>query len=126
MMPPWADRSQFGGPNTTPTHMTIEQNLRYGVRTLRKTPGFTALTIAILALGIGANTAIFSLVHAVLLRQLPYHKPEDLVWAWSVRATNDGPFNIPDFIDYRDRNRTLASIAGFAYVNSNLTGRGEP
>jgi len=104
--------------------MGLRQNLRYGARTLRKTPGFTALTIAILALGIGANTAIFSLVHAVLLRQLPYQKPGDLVWAWSVRAANEGPFNISDFIDHR--NRTLASIAGLAEINASLTGKGEP
>ena len=105
--------------------MDLARNLRYALRTLRKTPGFTALTIAILTLGIGANTAIFSLVQAVLLQQLPYERPADLVWIWSVRPDHRGPFNVPDFIDYRDRNRTLESIAAMAETNTNLTGEGE-
>jgi hypothetical protein len=94
--------------------MDLTRNLRYALRTLRKTPGFTALTIAILTLGIGANTAIFSLVHAVLLQQLPYDRPGDLVWIWSMRPDNRGPFNVPDFLDYRDRNRTFESIGAMA------------
>ena len=106
--------------------MDLGRNLRYGVRTLRKTPGFAVLTIAILALGIGANTAIFSLVHAVLLRELPYQQPDRLVSAWSIRPDNRGPFNIPDFLDYRDRNRTLESIAALAETSANLAGQGEP
>ena len=77
-------------------------------------------------LGIGANTAIFSLVKTVLLQQLPYDRPGDLVWVWSIRPDNRGPFNVPDFIDYRDRNRTLESIAAVAETNANLTGEGEP
>jgi len=106
--------------------MDFAAALHYAVRTLRKSPGFTALTIGILALGIGANTAIFRLVHTVLLRQLPYVRPADLVWIWSVRPDNRGPFNVPDFIDYRDRNRTLESIGAFAEISANLTGQGEP
>ena len=92
--------------------MDLTRNLRYALRTLRKTPGFTALTIAILTLGIGANTAIFSLVQAVLLQQLPYDRPGDLVWIWSIRPDHRGPFNVPDFIDYRDRNRTFGIDRG--------------
>src|SRR5262245_55061548 len=106
--------------------MDFKGTLFYAVRTLKKTPGFSVMTILILAFGIGAHTAMFSLVQAVLLRALPCQSPHELVWAWSMRPDNRGPFNVPDFIDYRDRNRTLASIAAFAEVSANLTGQGEP
>jgi putative ABC transport system permease protein len=103
------------------------QDLRYAIRTLQKTPGFTVATVAILAFGIGTNTAIFSLVQSVVLRELPYRDPGRLVWSWSVRSdSRQTPFNIPDFLDYRDRNRTFESISAFADVGANLTGEGEP
>jgi len=106
--------------------MDLTRDLRYALRTLRKTPGFTALTIAILTLGIGANTAIFSFVQAVLLQQLPYDRSGELVWIWSIRPDHRGPFNVPDFLDYRDRNRTFESIGAMAETSANLTGEGEP
>ncbi|HEX4681194.1 MAG TPA: ABC transporter permease, partial [Gemmatimonadaceae bacterium] len=102
------------------------QSVRYAARSLRRSPGFTFATIALLALGIGVNTAIFSLVDAVLLRELPYREPDRLVWLWSVRPENEGPFNTANFLDYRDRNRTLESIGAFAEVNTILTGAGDP
>src|SRR5262249_20578720 len=102
--------------------MSTMQDLRYAIRALRKTPGFTLATVAVLAFGIGTNTAIFSLVESVLLRELPYRNPDRLVWCWSVRSdSRQSPFNIPDFIDYRDRNRTFESISGFTDFAGTLT-----
>src|SRR5262245_5691226 len=88
--------------NTVALTDSLVRNLRYALRSLRRNPMFTVLTVAILALGIGASTAIFSLVQAVLLRQLPYDRPGDVFWMWSIRPDNRGPFNIPDYLDYRD------------------------
>jgi putative ABC transport system permease protein len=106
--------------------MDFKRQLFYACRSLRKTPGFCLMVISIIAVGVGAHTAMFTLVRTVLLRPLPYRAPDQLVWAWSQRPDNRGPFNVPDFIDYRDRNRTLDSIAAYAEVNANLTGNGEP
>ncbi len=103
------------------------QDIRYGLRTLLKQPVFTGVAVLALALGIGGNTAIFSLVNAILLRQLPFRQPEELVWV-SARRTDPGkfPFTLPDFIDYRDQNQSLAGIAAFANWSANLTDRGDP
>ncbi|HEV8701082.1 MAG TPA: ABC transporter permease [Candidatus Polarisedimenticolia bacterium] len=103
------------------------RDLRYGLRTLLRQPVFTGVAALALALGIGGNTAIFSLVNAILLRQLPFRNPEQLVWV-SVRRPEPGqfPFTLPDFIDYRDQNRGLDGIAAFANWSANLTDRGDP
>jgi putative ABC transport system permease protein len=94
---------------------------------LLKRPGFTLVAVLTLALGIGANTAIFSMVNAVLLRELPLKNPEQLVWIWSTRTDRDKAFfSIPNFIDYRDQNQTLAQMAAFANWGANLTERGDP
>jgi predicted permease len=99
------------------------QDLRYSVRVLRQKPGFTFTVIVTLALGIGANTAIFSVVNAVLLRELPFKNPEQVVWVWSTRTDRDkAPFTLPDFLDYRDQNQTLDQIAAFSTIGLNLTG----
>jgi len=102
------------------------QSLRFALRSLRRSPGFALMATLTLALGIGVNTAIFSLVDAVLVRELPYAQADRLVWAWSVRPENEGPFNVADFIEYRDRNRSLASIAAYADTTAILTGVGDP
>jgi len=104
----------------------FRHDLRFALRSLRRSPGFALMTTVTLALGIGVNTAIFSLVDAVLVRELPYAHADRLVWAWSVRPDNEGPFNIADFIEYRDRNRSLASIAAYAETTAILTGVGDP
>ena len=89
--------------------------------------GLSLVAILSLSLCIGANTAIFSLVNAVLLRPLPYRQPEQLVWVWATRTDRDKAYySIPNFIDTRDRQRSFAQLAGFAIWAGNLTGTGEP
>src|SRR3982751_947585 len=108
---------------------SILQDLRYGVRVLWKSPGFTVTAILALALGIGANTAIFSVVNAILLQPLPYEKPEQLVRIGSANArTGDvmGSFSPQDFYDWRARNTVFESIAAYDGWSPSLTGVGEP
>src|SRR5262245_30406374 len=103
------------------------QDLRYGARMLLKSPGFTSIAVITLALGIGANTAVFSLVNSILLRQLPFREPAQLVWVSSRRsAPGKYSFTLPDFIDYRDQNQSLSGIAAYASWSANLTDQGEP
>jgi len=90
---------------------------------LRKSPAFTLAAIITLALGIGATTAIFSVVNSVLLRPLAFKNPDELVWVWSRRPDNNkAPFTVPDLLDYRDQNQTLRDIAGFANIGLSLSG----
>jgi putative ABC transport system permease protein len=107
---------------------TLIQDIRFAVRLLIKNRSFTAVAALTLALGIGANTAIFSLVNAVLLRQLSYKNPDQLVWIWSARTDNRDKtrFSLPDFIDYRDQNQTLEQISAFSTWSANLVNTGEP
>src|SRR6185503_4893949 len=107
-------------------HMdTLIQDIRFAVRLLIKNRSFTVVAVLTLAVGIGANTAIFSLVNAVLLRQLPYKKPDQLVRIWSSRTDRDkSNFSLPDFIDYKDQNQTLEQISGFSAWNANLVSAG--
>jgi putative ABC transport system permease protein len=98
-------------------------NLRFALRSLRKNPAFTFVAIAILSLGIGATTAIFSVVNSVLLRPLPFKDPDQLVWIWSRRPDNNkAPFSLPDFLDHRDQNQTLEQIAAFGNTGLSLSG----
>jgi predicted permease len=103
------------------------QDLRYGARMLLKTPNYTLITVITLALGIGANTAIFSMVNSILLRQLPFRQPEQLVWVDSRRsAPGKYSFTLPDFIDYRDQNQSFSGVAAYTSWSANLTDQGEP
>jgi hypothetical protein len=103
----------------------LVQDVRLAARRLGRTPGFTLLALVTLALGIGANTALFSVVHAVLLKPLPFAEPDQLYWVWSRHTSTDRyPFSLPEFCDYRDRNRTLGALAGFANWTGNLAGEG--
>ncbi|MGA8224475.1 MAG: ABC transporter permease [Candidatus Acidiferrales bacterium] len=106
---------------------TLAQDVRYGLRMLRKSPGFTAVALLTLTLGIGANTAIYSLVSAVLLHPLPFRDPGKLMWVWCTRVDREKAFaSIPNFYDYRDQNRVLDGLAAFGFWNPNLTGVGSP
>src|SRR5215212_4189580 len=90
------------------------QDLRYAVRMMLKKPAFTAMAVVALALGIGANSAIFSVVNAVLLRSLPYDDPERLVMIWGAMPQTDRASISPaDFIDYREQNEVFERVAAF-------------
>jgi putative ABC transport system permease protein len=105
------------------------QDLRYGARMLLKNPGFTLIAVLTLALGIGANTAIFSVINGVLLGSLPYPHPEQLAMVWCDNKRQGIPDDItsyPNFVDWRDRNKTFQGMAGVTDDTYNLTGRGEP
>ena len=103
------------------------KDLRYGIRGLIKRPGFTAVAILTLALGIGANTAIFSVVNAVVLRPLPYTEPDRLVTLWETIPGSDRRSVAPgNFIDWRAQNQTFQEMAATYYANFNLTSDGEP
>jgi predicted permease len=98
------------------------QDVRYAVRSFAKSPVFTLVVLATLALGIGANTAIFTLVDVVLLRPLPVQEPDELVDIWTTcrRGFTHCSSSYPDFLDYRDRNRTLQDVAAFSPVQLSL------
>jgi predicted permease len=101
-------------------------DLRYALRTLAKTPGFSVFAILTLAVGIGANSAIFSVVNGVLLKQLSYKDPEQLAWIWATRKDVSRAFySIPNFIDTREQTQTIDKLIAFATWGANLTGRDE-
>jgi putative ABC transport system permease protein len=107
---------------------TLWEDIRYGLRVLAKAPGFTLIAVLTLALGIGANTAIFSVVSAVLLRSLPFPLPEELVRVVSVRARGNAPdsASYPDFTDWRAQNHSFSQMAAYRTESFTLTGQGEP
>ncbi|MBV9502927.1 MAG: ABC transporter permease [Acidobacteriaceae bacterium] len=107
----------------------LAKDLRYSVRSIRKNPGFAATAILTLALGIGANTAIFSIMDAVLLRPLPYPRPDRLIRIWqsepkmSARRLGTAP---PEFVAYRDRTRMFSSLAGYQEASFDVTNENHP
>ena len=108
---------------------TLWQDLRYGIRMLAKRPGFSLVAVFTLALGIGANSAIFSVVNAVLLRPLPFAEPENLVMVFERRPRQNrdrNPVSPADFIDWRNQNEVFEWMAAFSPQPFNLTGVGEP
>ncbi len=106
---------------------TLIKDIRYGLRSLAKRPGFTALAIITLALGIGASTAIFSVVDGVLLRPLPYPDAEQIVQVREVNARGGKmAFAEPNFLDVRARNHTLKTVAQYGGSLTTVTGASEP
>jgi predicted permease len=108
---------------------TIVQDIRYGFRMLRKSPGFTLVALIVLMVGIGANVAIFSVVDTILLRPLPFRDANALVALWQNYPTLGSEWlwtSPPEYLDYKNRNRVFTSVAGFENDSANLTGVGEP
>src|SRR5260370_6051267 len=106
---------------------TLWQDIRYAVRMMGKNWSVTSIVVMVLALGIGANAAIFSVVNAALLRPLPYADPDKLV-----RLSEDAPnvpqmsISYPNFLDWREQNKVFSGIAGMQFRSLNLTGTDEP
>lgn len=106
---------------------TIRQDLRYGLRSLKRNPAFTAAAVVTLALGIGASVAVFSVVYAVLLRAAPYPEPDRLVWVTStVRAFPDQPEIMlrADFVEWRDEVQSFSQLAIYQNTQNNFIGPG--
>src|ERR1043165_6856092 len=108
---------------------SIIKDIRYGIRNLLKRPAFTLIAVITLALGVGANTAIFSVVNALLLRPLPFKQPEQLVRitsAFTRRNARDVGATVPELFDYRDRADVFEEVSGLYPINVNLTEVDEP
>jgi putative ABC transport system permease protein len=105
------------------------RDFRYAIRMLQRSPGFTAVAVLTLALGIGANTAIFSVINSVLLGPLPYHDPGSLVIVWESNSQHPNPHNTvspPNLLDWQSRNTVFSNMAFIVDVRNNLTGNGDP
>jgi predicted permease len=131
----WAARRQFGNATLLKEVNremrgiifieTLVQDLRYGLWMLRRNPGFSFVAVLTLALGIGANTAIFSVVNAVLLKPLPYPDPQRLVWV-SETLQGEELNSAADYIHFQEQSKTFDHLASFISWQTYLTGRGEP
>src|SRR5689334_21665494 len=105
---------------------TLLQDLRYALRTFRKSPGFPAIAVLILALGIGANTVLFSVVKGVLLNPLEYPHSEEVVAVYaSTPGVDRAPITYLNFLDWQRQNRTFSSMAAYRNQDYNLTGTAE-
>jgi predicted permease len=103
------------------------QDIRYAVRLLMKRPGFTLIAVLALALGVGANSAIFSVVNAVLLKPLPYTDADRLVWFWEVQPKLErAPFSPADFLDYQSQNNSFEEVTAFRPIGFSLTSMDQP
>ena len=108
---------------------TLVQDFRYAIRTLRRTPSFTVAAAACLALGIGANSAIFSVIHGVLLRPLPFRDPSSLVMVWETNPGHGQDRNVvspANYLDWRAQSASFTDIACYIDWRANLTGLDEP
>ncbi len=100
---------------------TLWQDLRYGVRMLTKSPGVACVAILAIALGVGANTTIFSVVNSVLLRPLPFAGPDKLVKVWTTdakRGRNDLPTSFPNFTDWRNGNQAFETMTAYSEASA--------
>jgi predicted permease len=99
----------------------------FALRRLGKRPGMTAVALLTIAVGIGANAAIFSVVNGVLLRPLPFREPDRIVWAWArTPDVSNAPFSIPDYVDFREQNRSFEELVAESRWPVILTGLGDP
>src|SRR4030095_9513137 len=105
---------------------TLWQDLRYGWRMLAKRPGFTAIALLTLALGIGANTAIFSVVNGVLLRSLPFRDPDKVVFLYQWMLGEETAVSPVDYTELTTQSGVFQSAAALAEQNYNITGNGDP
>ncbi len=107
---------------------TLWQDIKFGARMLRRNPGFTTVAVLTLALGIGANTAIFSIVNTVLLKPLPFEEPDRLVYVWESNPSRGWPrFSVspPNFMDWREQNLSFENLAAYNRGTRVLTGSGD-
>src|SRR5476651_835335 len=100
-------------------------DLKFALRALLKNPGFAAASVLILALGIGAVTAVFSAVEAVLIHPLPYEKPPELYCLQAAAVEEVGLFSLPEFCAYRDQNHSFSGLAAASSISTNLVDHGE-
>ena len=105
---------------------TLRQNARYSIRLLRKNPGFTAIAALTLALGIGANTAIFSVIYAVLLAPMPYPNPDQLVMVWSKIQGGNNSVSAGDYLDWKRQNKTFQDINAWSGASFNFATPAQP
>jgi len=108
---------------------TLLQDIRYGWRMLAKSPGFTAVAVLTLAIGIGANTAIFSVINVAMFHALPYRDPERLVHLWETRPEHEFTqmeASRPNLLEWQASNHVFSGLAGYTGMNFSLTGRGTP
>ena len=107
----------------------MDKDLRYAIRSLLRQPGFAAITVLTLALGIGANTAIFSVVYSVLIKPLPFHRPDRIVLLWGDdRAESDSRSQVShtDIVDFKAQQTDFDSISTFNSWTPLISGTGEP
>src|SRR5271169_76573 len=105
---------------------TLRQNARYSIRLLRKNPGFTLIAAITLALGIGANTAIFSVIYAVLLAPMPYPHPDQLVMVWSKIQGGRNVVSAGDYLDWKRQNKAFQDINAWSGANFNFATADQP
>ena len=105
---------------------TLRQNARYSIRLLRKNPGFTLVAAITLALGIGANTAIFSVIYAVLLAPMPYPDPDQLVMVWSRVQGGNNVVAAGDYLDWKQQNKTFQDLNAWTGASFNFATPGQP
>ena len=103
------------------------QDVKHAIRGLRRAPAFTAIALLTLALGIGANTAIFSVINGVLLRPLPFPEPGQLVFLWNTHDHGElEPLGPGRMLDFRAESTSFSSLAGISHMSFTLTGAGDP
>jgi len=122
-----ADERRAGRAHRKENLIVLKQDIRFALRSLRRQPAFTAIVVITLALGIGANTAIFSVINSVLLTPLPYREPHRLVMMWETRPSSDRPLvSYPNFVDWRQRQRGFEDVGVYyPWASFTMTGQGD-